>query len=211
MNNAGAIATAAATSDMASGLLFARLIRGGNMTREWQFDLQHSSISFMVRHLLVAKVRGRFNRWSGTMQFDENDLSASWVDVQIDASSVDTSDAQRDAHLRSADFLDVAKHPHMTFKSTHVEAAGSGAYTVKGDLTIRGVTRPIVMHVRHGGAMRDPWGNERTGFSAQTTIDRKEFGITFNQVLDHGGLALGEHIAVEIDVEATNVAAAAAS
>jgi polyisoprenoid-binding protein YceI len=180
------------------------------MATEWQFDMQHSGITFMVRHLLVAKVRGRFTRWSGTMRFDEKNPAASSVDVQIDTNSVDTSEPQRDAHLRSADFLDVATYPRMTFKSTKVERAGDAAFKVKGELTIRGVTRPVVLEVEYGGALRDPWGNERAGFTAKATIDRKEFGITFNQVLDHGGLALGEQISIDLDVEATKVVAQAA-
>jgi polyisoprenoid-binding protein YceI len=180
------------------------------MHGEWQFDMQHSGISFMVRHLLVAKVRGRFTRWTGSMRFDEHNPEASLVEVEIDASSVDTSEAQRDAHLRSADFFDVANHPRITFKSTRVERAGEAGYKVKGDLTIRGVTRPVVLEVAYGGAMRDPWGNQRAGFAAKTTIDRKEFGVSFNQVLDHGGLALGEQVAIEIDIEATKVGAQAA-
>jgi polyisoprenoid-binding protein YceI len=176
------------------------------MANEWQFDMQHSGISFMVRHLLVAKVRGRFTRWSGTLRFDEKNLAASSVEVQIDTSSVDTSEAQRDAHLRSPDFLDVANHPRMTFQSTKVERVGD-AFKVKGDLTIRDVTRPVVLDVEYGGSLRDPWGNQRAGFTARATIDRKDFGISFNQILDHGGLALGEHVTIEIDIEATRVAA----
>lgn len=177
------------------------------MTHEWRFDLQHSGISFMVRHLLVAKVRGRFTRWSGSMRFDEKNPGASSVDVQIDTESVDTSEAQRDAHLRSPDFLDTANHPRMTFKSTKVERTGPESFKVKGDLTVRGVTRTAVLDVEFGGSMRDPWGNDRAGFTAKTVIDRKDYGITFNQVLDHGGLALGEQISIDIDVEATRVVA----
>jgi len=180
------------------------------MATEWQFDMQHSGIAFMVRHLLVARVRGRFTRWSGTMRFDQKNPSASSVDVQIDTNSVDTSEPQRDAHLRSADFLDVATYPRMTFKSTRVERVGDATFKVKGELTIRDVTRPVVLDVEYGGALRDPWGNDRAGFTARATIDRKEFGITFNQVLDHGGLALGEQISIDIDVEATKVVAQAA-
>jgi polyisoprenoid-binding protein YceI len=184
------------------------------MTNEWRFDMQHSGISFTVRHLLVSKVRGRFTRWSGSMRFDEKDLAGSSVRVQVDAASVDTSEPQRDSHLRSPDFLDVEKHPHITFESTSVERDGKNAYRVNGDLTIRGVTRPAVLEVEYGGAMRDPWGNQRAGFTARTVVDRKEFGVSFNQVLDHGGLALGEQVTIEIDVEATQAvsqSAAAAS
>jgi polyisoprenoid-binding protein YceI len=177
------------------------------MIAEWQFDMQHSGIAFSVRHLLVSRVRGRFTRFTGTLRFDQDDPIASSVEVQIDTSSVDTSEPQRDAHLKSPDFLDVASHPEMTFKSTRVERASERTLKVHGDLTIRKVTRPVVLEVELGGVLRDPWGQERVGFTARTMVDRKEFGITFNQVLDHGGLALGEQITVEIDVEATQVAA----
>jgi polyisoprenoid-binding protein YceI len=181
------------------------------MSTIWQLDLQHSSINFMVRHLLVAKVRGRFTRWSGSVRFDESNPSASAVEVSIDASSIDTSEAQRDAHLRSPDFFDVDRHPQITFKSTKVERTGGMTFKVKGELTIRGVTRPAVLDVEYGGTLRDPFGHDRAGFSARAVVDRKEFGITFNQVLDHGGLALGELVTIDIDVEATRIAAKSAA
>ena len=181
------------------------------MSTEWRFDMQHSSINFMVRHLLVAKVRGRFTRWTGSVRFDESNPSASSVEVSIDADSIDTAEAQRDAHLRSPDFFDVGRHPKIAFKSTKVERVGSTSYKVNGELTIRGVTRPAVLEVEHGGCLRDPFGNERAGFSAKALIDRKEFGITFNQVLDHGGLALGELVTIDIDVEATKMGALSAA
>jgi polyisoprenoid-binding protein YceI len=181
------------------------------MSPEWRLDMQHSSINFMVRHLLVAKVRGRFTRWTGTVRFDESDPSASSVEVSIDASSIDTSEAQRDAHLRSPDFFDVGKYPKITFKSTKVMRTGETTYKVKGELTMRGVTRPAGLDVEYGGTLRDPFGHDRAGFSAKTVVDRKEFGITFNQVLDHGGLALGEQVTIEIDVEATKIAAQSAA
>jgi polyisoprenoid-binding protein YceI len=180
------------------------------MSKQWQFDMQHSGVSFAVRHLLVSKVRGRFTKWSGFMRFDEDDPEASFVHVQIDASSVDTGEPQRDQHLRSADFLDVESFPFITFMSTKLERRGERSFTVRGELTIRGVIRPAVLNVEYGGAIRDPWGNDRAGFTAKASLDRKEFGITFNQVLDHGGLALGEKISVDIDIEATRVAEQAA-
>jgi polyisoprenoid-binding protein YceI len=180
------------------------------MSTEWRLDMQHSSIHFTVRHLLVAKVRGRFTRWSGTLRFDESNPSAASVEVSIDAGSIDTSEAQRDAHLRSPDFFDVARYPHITFKSTKVERTSGTTYKVKGELTIRGITRPAALEVEYGGALRDPFGHDRAGFSARAVVDRKEFGITFNQVLDHGGLALGELVTIDIDVEATKLVAQAA-
>jgi len=181
------------------------------MSTEWRLDMQHSSINFMVRHLLVAKVRGRLTRWTGALQFDEANPSASSVEVSIDAGSIDTSEAQRDAHLRSPDFFDVGKHPKITFKSTKVERTASTTYRVRGELTIRGVTRPAVLDVEYGGTLRDPFGNDRAGFSAKAVVDRKEFGINFNQVLDHGGLAFGEFVTIDMDVEATKTAAKSAA
>jgi polyisoprenoid-binding protein YceI len=170
---------------------------------KWNFDNVHSSIEFTVRHLLVSKVRGRFTRWSGAFEYDEKNPAASSVDVQIDVTSVDTHEAQRDAHLRSGDFFEVEKHPQITFKSSGVEAKGPAALALRGDLTIRGVTRPVVLDVELGGHVKDPWGNDRVGFSATTSIDRKDFGITFNQALDVGGLALGEKVDIAIEIEAT--------
>jgi polyisoprenoid-binding protein YceI len=129
------------------------------------------------------------------------------VEVQIDAASVDTSEPKRDEHLRSADFFDVAKYPHLTFKSTAVEKNGDDRLRVTGDLTLHGVTRPVVLDVERGGTMRDPWGLQRTGFTIAASLDRKDFGITYNQVLDHGGLGLGEKVSISIDIEATSAAA----
>jgi polyisoprenoid-binding protein YceI len=170
---------------------------------KWNFDSAHSSIEFVVRHMLVSKVRGRFTRWTGAFRYDEQNPTASSLEVQIDAASVDTHEAQRDAHLRSADFFDVANHPHLTFRSTGVEAKGAGRFALKGDLTIRGVTRAVVLDAELGGRLKDPWGNERVGFAATTSIDRKDFGVSYNQVLDVGGLALGENVEVAIEIEAT--------
>jgi polyisoprenoid-binding protein YceI len=171
----------------------------------WEIDGAHSSIQFTVRHMLVSKVRGRFTKWTGTLRFDEKNLSASSVDVDIDANSVETNEPQRDAHLRSPDFLDAAAFPRLTFKSTRVEKTGDRTFKVTGDLSIRGVIRTAVLNVEHGGTLKDPWGKERAGFTATTKIDRKEFGVSFNQVLDVGGLALGEEGDIAIDLEATRV------
>ncbi len=179
-------------------------------TTRWDFDFTHSNIDFSVRHLLVSKVRGRFNKWNGALLIDEADLPASSVEVQIDAASVDTSEPKRDEHLRSGDFFDVEKYPQVTFRSTRVERNGDDHLRVTGDLTLHGVTRPVVLDVERGGSIRDPWGLQRAGFTVTGTLDRKEFGITFNQALDHGGLALGEKVSFSIDVEATSAAAAQA-
>jgi polyisoprenoid-binding protein YceI len=175
---------------------------------KWEFDLAHSSINFAVRHLMVSKVRGRFTQWTGHLALDEQNPAASTTEVQIDASSIDTKEAQRDGHLRSADFLDTEKHPHILFRSTRVEVAGDRRYRVTGDLTIRGVTRPVVLDVEYAGRVKDPWGGERAGFTARTSIDRKDFGLTWNQALDAGGVLVGDKVEIDIEIEAVKAKAA---
>jgi polyisoprenoid-binding protein YceI len=170
--------------------------------KTWRIDTTHSSIAFLVRHMLVSKVRGSFTRWSGALDFSEAVPRAGSVTVCIDAASIDSGVAERDAHLRSIDFLDAREHPFIVFESTDVEAMGSQQLRVIGDLTIRGITREVVLEVEYGGRVRGADGVERVGFSARTTISRKAFGITFNQVLATGGLALGDKLEILIDVEA---------
>ncbi len=176
----------------------------------WQIDTVHSGINFSVRHLIVSKVRGRFTKWSGTLQIDEANSAASRVDVRIDAASIDTNDPQRDAHLRSGDFLDVEHFPEIAFTSTRVERVNDDEIRITGDLTIRGITHAVVLEVEQGGQIKDPWGNDRRGFSGKTTIDRKAFNVSFNQVLDTGGLALGEKVEINLELEAVKTAAVAA-
>ncbi len=171
---------------------------------KWNFDNAHSSIDFTVRHLLVSKVRGRFTKWSGNLELDESDLTHSKFDVDIDVGSVDTHEPKRDEHLRSADFFEVEKHPRMTFKSKRIEKTTDDHLAVTGDLTLRGTTHEVVLNVEPQGIMpKDPWGFRRAGFVATARINRKEFGVSFNQVLDQGGLALSEEVAVTIEIEAT--------
>jgi polyisoprenoid-binding protein YceI len=177
---------------------------------KWSFDLAHSSVEFTVRHLLVSKVRGRFTKWSGTLRYDDKNPAASSVEVSIDVASVDTHEPQRDAHLRSADFFEAEKHPQITFKSTRVEKKADGELALAGDLTIRGVTRPVVLDVELGGRVKDPWGNDRAGFAAKLAIDRKDFGVSWNQTLDVGGLALSDKVDIAIEIEATRVVDAVA-
>jgi len=167
----------------------------------WDIDTSHSSIGFWVRHLMVSKVHGKLSKWSGTLQVDEADPKKSRVDVEIDAASIDTHDAKRDEHLKSADFLDVAKHPKITFRSTAVEPKGKDRLQVTGDLTVRGVTKPVVLDVESAGKAKDPWGGERAGFSATTTIDRKDFGLTWNMALETGGVLVADKMNVQIELE----------
>lgn len=180
------------------------------MTNRWDIDLGHSAIHFWVRHMVISKVHGRFARWSGALELDLADPTRSSVEVRIDAASIDTQVADRDAHLRSADFLDVANHPELTFRSTRIEKAGEG-YRVVGSLTLHGVTREVVLDAEFSGTGKDPWGNERAGFSARTVLDRKEYGLAWNAALETGGLLVGEKVEITLEVEAVRKTAAVAA
>lgn len=180
-------------------------------TTQWDFDLSHSSVNFHVRHLMVSKVHGRFMKWTGTLALDEQDLTRSSLDVTIDASSIDTKEEKRDAHLRSPDFLDVEKYPTLTFKSTSITREGDDEYKVAGDLTIHGVTKQVTLAVEGGGIVKDPWGGTRTGFSAKTSINRKEFGLGWNVALEAGGFVVGDKLEISIEIEAVKKAASAAA
>lgn len=172
-----------------------------NATRPWSIDATHAEVGFAVRHLMISTVRGRFGGVSGTVSFDAQNPAASKVDVTIDANSIDTRQEQRDAHLRSPDFLDVAQFPTLHFVSKKVEGDLNGDFTLSGDLTIRGVTKPITLEATAEGRGRDPWGNERAGFSAKGKFDRSEFGLTWNQALEAGGVVVGDEVKISIDVE----------
>ncbi len=174
----------------------------------WSFDLVHSSINFWVRHLMVSKVHGRFGQWTGSLELDEVNPSASRLEVQIDAASIDTREPARDTHLRSADFFEVEKYPHLTYKSTSVKAAGEGRYEVQGDLTLHGITKPVLLEVEHAGRINDPYGGVRAGFSAKASLLRKDFGLTWNKAIEAGGVAVGDKIEINIEVEAVLKAAA---
>jgi polyisoprenoid-binding protein YceI len=177
----------------------------------WNIDPSHSAVAFSVRHMVVSKTRGRFTRWSGQIRFDPQNPSASSVEVNIDPASIDTADAQRDEHLRSQDFFHVAEHPTATFRSTRLEDLGGERYRITGDLTIRGVTRSVVLDSTFEGSGKDPWGGERAGFNATTSIDRKDFGLEWNKALDTGGLLVGEKVELSLEIEAVKAAAKAAA
>lgn len=168
----------------------------------WDFDLAHSNIGFVVRHLMVSKVHGKFTSWTGSLEFDEANPARSRVHVEIDANSIDTAQPQRDGHLRSGDFFEVEKHPKLIFQSTGVEKTGDGEFKLKGDLTMRGVTHPVVLDVEYAGRITHPQMGERAGFSAKGTINRKEWGVSFNQVLDAGGLAISDKVELRLEIEA---------
>ena len=180
-------------------------------TQQWDFDLSHSSINFHVRHLMVSKVHGRFAKWTGSLELDEEDITRSKIAVSIDASSIDTKEDKRDAHLRSPDFLEVETFPTIEFKSTGIKRIGDELYEVLGDLTIHGVTKPVKLEVEGGTRVADPWGGTRTGFSARTTISRKEFGLTWNMALEAGGFLVGDKLDIGLEIEAVKKAATAAA
>jgi polyisoprenoid-binding protein YceI len=170
-------------------------------TQTWQLDPAHTSIDFAVRHLMISTVRGRFGGISGTIGVDENDLRTAKVDITIDVASIDTRQEQRDAHLRSPDFFDAARFPTARFVSRRIEGDASGDFQIIGDLTIRDVTKEITVGVTNEGQGVDPWGNLRSGFSATAKIDRREFGLTWNQALETGGVVVGNDIKLSIDAE----------
>ncbi len=179
--------------------------------RTWQIDPTHSNVEFAVRHLMISTVRGRFGAVTGTVNIDDKDPRKFNVDVEIDVGSIDTRQEQRDAHLRSADFFDVANHPKMTFRSNRADGDLQRQFKLIGDLTIRGVTRPVTMSVTNEGSGKDPWGNDRLGFSATAKIDRSEFGLTWNQALEAGGVMVGDEVKISLDIELTSAAVAAAA
>jgi polyisoprenoid-binding protein YceI len=169
----------------------------------WQIDPAHTSVEFTVRHMMISNVKGQFQKTTGTITVDGNDPTSAKIDATIDASSIDTRVERRDADLKSSNFLDVAKYPTITFKSTKVEAAGPGKWKVTGDLTLHGVTKPVVLDVESSGKpIHDPMGNTRAGASATTKINRSDFGLTYNKVLESGGVMVGDEVAISIDVEA---------
>ena len=180
-------------------------------TNAWHIDAAHSGINFSVRHMVVSKVRGRFAVYTGKADLDDGDLTRSSVEATIDASSIDTGAPQRDAHLRSPDFFDVEKYPELRFRSTRIERLEGERYRVVGDLTIRDATREVSLDVEYGGRAKDPWGNERIGFSARTSLDRKDFGLQWNQVLETGGVLVGDRVEIELEVQAVKAAAAKAA
>lgn len=164
-------------------------------------DVSHSAAAFSVRHLVVAKTRGRFTDWKGEITIADDPLASS-VDVTIFAQSIATGDDTRDAHLRNADFLDVDTYPELTYKSTSVRHVKGEQFEVLGDLTIAGVTKPVTLDLEYQGVVVDPWGGHRAVFNASTKINREDFGLTYNQALETGGVLIGKDISIELEVEA---------
>jgi polyisoprenoid-binding protein YceI len=168
----------------------------------WNIDPVHSVAEFKVKHMMISNVKGQFTGITGHLTLDETNLTNSRVQASVDAASITTRDAQRDAHLKSADFFDVEKVPTLLFKTTHVSRGGNGELAVAGDLTIRGVTRNVVFAVEGPTPpAKDPWGNTRLGLSATTKINRKDFGLTWNAALETGGILVGDEVTITLDAQ----------
>jgi polyisoprenoid-binding protein YceI len=181
------------------------------MKTTYNMDPAHSSAHFVVRHMMIANVRGTFTKLRGTVEYDPEKPAESKIDATIEAASISTREDQRDAHLRSADFLDVEKYPAITFHSKHVQAADDGEAKIAGDLTIHGVTREVTLTVEGPTPeTKDPWGNTRRGAAATTRIKRSDFGLTWNAALETGGFLVGDELKIEIEVELVAATAQAA-
>ncbi len=168
----------------------------------WVLDLQHSHFEFSVKHMMISTVKGSFDKADATIELDPEDLTTASFRVSIDVASINTREKDRDAHLRSADFFDVEKYPTIEFVSKRVVPKGGNEYTLVGDLTIHGVTKEIELALTFEGQGKDPWGNERVGFSAEGKLNRKDFGLVWNAALETGGVLVGEQVKLSIQVEA---------
>jgi polyisoprenoid-binding protein YceI len=167
----------------------------------WQIDAAHSEIQFSVRHMMISTVRGRFNQFTGTVEADEQNPIGAKVDVRIDAASINTREEKRDAHLRSPDFFNAEQFPYITFTSTRVEQIDANNGKLYGNLTIRDVTRPVVLDVEYAGQAKSPWGTTSAGFNAQTKINRKDWGLNWNVALETGGWLVSDQITINIELE----------
>jgi polyisoprenoid-binding protein YceI len=167
----------------------------------YNVDLVHSEIGFTVRHMMFAKVRGHFGKWSAVLGYDEADPTRSKIHVEVETASVDTRDAQRDGHLRSPDFFQSDKFPKMIFEGKRIERAGSGRYELTGDLTIRDTTREVTLEVEQTGSGKDPWGNQRLGFRVSGAINRGDWGLKWNQVLEAGSVMVSDKVDIEVEVQ----------
>lgn len=167
----------------------------------WTIDSAHTRVLFTVRHMMIANVHGQFEKVTGTVDFNEAEPAKSRVDVQIDAASINTHEEKRDAHLRSPDFLNAAEHPYLTFKSKRIETTGENTGRIVGDLTIRDVTREVVLDVEFNGLAKNPWGTVSAGFTAIGKINRKEWGLNWNVALETGGWLVGDEIKINLEVE----------
>ncbi len=176
-------------------------------TTTWTIDAAHSHVEFAVKHLMISTVRGRFGGVSGTVTTDDADPAKGRAQIEIESATIDTREAQRDTHLKSADFFDVEKFPKLTFNSTRISDVKGQNFKLIGDLTIHGVTREVTLDVTSEGKGKDPWGGDRAAFSATTAIKRSDYGLTWNQALETGGILVGDDIKISLDVQLVKKAA----
>jgi polyisoprenoid-binding protein YceI len=181
------------------------------MTQQFNFDPAHTVLGFTARHMVFAKVRGRFGVFQGTLRLDPEQLENSSVEVSIDAASIDTGVADRDRHLRSADFFDTEQFPKLTFRSTRIESLGGERYAVHGKLSLHGTEREVTLSAEYGGRAKDPWGNERALFTVSGSLNRSDFGLRWNQALEAGGVLVGERVDLELEVQAVKASATKAA
>jgi polyisoprenoid-binding protein YceI len=167
----------------------------------WQIDPAHSEVNFTVRHMMISNVRGRFEKFSGEVNLDEEHPEQSSVEVQIEAASIDTHELQRDTHLRSSDFFNVEKYPYLIFKSKRIEVLDANHGRIIGDLTIRDITREVTLEVEYSGMSKSPWGKYSAGFTAHTKINRKDWNLTWNMALETGGWLVGDEIKIDLEME----------
>ncbi len=168
----------------------------------WEIDPVHSQATFSIKHMMISTVKGQFKVMSGHLHIDEQNPANSWVEAQVETASIDTRDAKRDGHLASPDFFDAATYPTITFKSTKVEHVSGNEYNVTGDLSMHGVTKPVTFKAEYNGQGKNPWGQQIAALNATTKINRKDWGLSYNQALETGGWLVAEEVKLEIDLEA---------
>ena len=173
---------------------------------KWTVDPTHSAIVFSVKHMMIAKVKGSFNKFDATISADPADLTTAEIDFTVDLASIDTRNTDRDNHLRSADFFDVEKNPTLTFKATNIKKTKDDTYAITGDVTLNGVTKEETFDITFEGQGKDPWGTEKAGFSGKGKVKRSDYGLTYNAALETGGVLIGDQITLSIDIEAAKEA-----
>lgn len=173
---------------------------------QWMVDTAHSSLDFTVKHMMIAKVKGTFEKFEANIIADAHDMTSAEIAISMDLDSVNTRNSDRDAHLRSADFFDIEKFPTLAFKATAITKTDDGEYSIVGDVTLHGVTRSEKFAATFEGSGKDPWGNEKIGFSAIGSLKRSDYGLTYNAALETGGVLVGDEVKISIEIEATQQA-----
>lgn len=182
------------------------LTAGMTQAATWSFDKAHSSVGFSVRHMVISRTTGKFSDFEGVLEFDGENLASGKVELTVQMASVDTDDEKRDGHLKTGDFFDVEKYPTMVFKSTKVSNVKGSSFQLVGILTLKGVSKEVTFDCEFNGSLKDPWGNTRTGFSAETEINRQDFNVSFSKILDNGGLMVSDMVTINLEIEAIQAA-----